>query len=117
LIVVAILLATGISFEDYAPAKRIMTFLLGPATVALALPLYKNRQVFFRNFFPVLCGLLAGSLGTMIAAGLTARTFGFTSELVASISIKSATVPIAVQIAKIIHGAPRPRRCSSSSPG
>jgi putative effector of murein hydrolase len=108
LIVVAILLATGISFEDYAPAKRIMTFLLGPATVALALPLYKNRQVFFRNFFPVLCGLLAGSLGTMIAAGLTARTFGFTSELVASISIKSATVPIAVQIAKIIHGAPAP---------
>jgi putative effector of murein hydrolase len=42
----------------------------------------------------------------MIAAGLTARMFGFTPELVASISIKSATVPIAVQIAKIVHGAP-----------
>jgi putative effector of murein hydrolase len=91
--VIAILLATSVSFEDYAPAKRIMTFLLDPATVALALPLYKNRQVFFRNSFPALCGLLAGSLGTMIAAGLTARTFGFTPELVASISIKSATVP------------------------
>ncbi len=88
--VIAILLATGISFEDYAPAKRIMTFLLGPATVALALPLYKNRQVFFRNFFPALCGLLAGSLGTMIAAGLTARTFGFTPELVTSISMIGA---------------------------
>jgi putative effector of murein hydrolase len=36
----------------------------------------------------------------------SARTFGFTPELVASISIKSATVPIAVQIAKVVHGAP-----------
>jgi len=105
-IVIAVLLATGISFEDYTPAKGIITFLLGPATIALALPLYKNRHVFFRNFFPALCGLLAGSLGTMIAAGLTARMFGFKPELVASISIKSATVPIAVQIAQIVHGAP-----------
>jgi hypothetical protein len=45
-------------------------------------------------------------LDRWIAAGLTARMFGFKPELVASISIKSATVPIAVQIAQIVHGAP-----------
>ena len=105
-IVIAVLLATGISFADYQPAKNIMTFLLGPATVALAIPLYKNRQTFFRNLVPAGAGLLAGSLGTMIAAGLLARKFGFTPELVSSITIKSATVPIAVEVAKIVHGNP-----------
>jgi predicted murein hydrolase (TIGR00659 family) len=105
-IVIAVLLATGISFADYQPAKNIMTFLLGPATVALAIPLYKNRQTFFRNLVPAGAGLLAGSLGTMIAAGVIARKFGFTPELVSSITIKSATVPIAVEVAKIIHGNP-----------
>jgi predicted murein hydrolase (TIGR00659 family) len=105
-IVITVLLATGVSFADYKPAKNIMTFLLGPATVALAMPLYKNRQSFFRNLLPAGAGLLAGSLGTMIAAGLVARKFGFTPELVSSIAIKSATVPIAVEIAKIIHGNP-----------
>jgi predicted murein hydrolase (TIGR00659 family) len=105
-IVIAVLLATGISLADYQPAKNVMTFLLGPATVALAIPLYKNRQSFFRNLVPAGAGLLAGSLGTMIAAGLLARKFGFTPELVSSITIKSATVPIAVEVAKIVHGNP-----------
>jgi len=99
-------MATRISFADYQPAKNIMTFLLGPATVALAIPLYKNRQTFFRNLVPAGVGLLAGSLGTMIAAALIARAFKFTPELVSSIAIKSATVPIAVEIAKIVQGNP-----------
>jgi predicted murein hydrolase (TIGR00659 family) len=105
-IIIAVLLASGISFADYGPAKHIMTFLLGPATVALAIPLYKNRQVFFRNLVPAGLGLLAGSLGTMIAAGLAARMFSFTPELVSSIAIKSTTVPIAVAVARIVHGNP-----------
>lgn len=82
-----------------------MTFLLGPATVAHALPLYKNRQVFFKNIVAAGCGLLAGSLGTMIIAGLTARMLGFPPVLTSSIAIKSTTVPIPVEIAKIVHGA------------
>ena len=105
-IIIAVLLASGISFADYGPAKDIMTFLLGPATVALAIPLYKNRQVFFRNLVPAGLGLLAGSLGTMIAAGLAARMFSFTPVLVSSIAIKSTTVPIAVAVARIVHGNP-----------
>ena len=104
--IIAVLLATGTSFADYTPAKNIMTFLLGPATVALAIPLYKNRHTFFRNLVPAGVGLLAGSLGTMLAAGLVARMFGFTPELVSSIAIKSATVPIAVEVARIVHGDP-----------
>src|SRR4051812_11478892 len=75
-IVIVVLLAAGISFENYGPAKSVITSLLGPATVALALPLYKNRQAFFRNLLPATCGLIAGSLGTMIVAALIVRAFG-----------------------------------------
>jgi predicted murein hydrolase (TIGR00659 family) len=105
-IVIAVLLAAGMSFEDYAPTKRVITSLLGPATVALALPLYKNRQVFYRNLLPATCGLIAGSLGTMITAALIARAFGLAPDLSSSMAIKSATVPIAVEIAKLIQANP-----------
>jgi len=106
IIIIAVLLASGISFSDYQPAKNIMTSLLGPATVALAIPLYKNRETFLKNIVPAAVGLIAGSLGTMIAAGVLGRLFGFTPKLVSSIAIKSTTVPIAVEVAKIIHGSP-----------
>lgn len=105
-VVIAVLLATGVSFRDYAPANHLITSLLGPATVALALPIYKNRQIFFRNLLPAGCGLIVGSLGTMIVAGLLARELSFTPTLVSSLAIKSATTPIAVEIAKVVHGAP-----------
>jgi predicted murein hydrolase (TIGR00659 family) len=105
-LVITVLLTAGVSFEYYSPASELITMLLGPATVALALPLYKNRQVFFRNLVPAGCGLLAGSLGTMISAGLIAHAFAFAPEMVFSISIKSATVPVAVEIARVIHGNP-----------
>jgi len=105
-IVIAVLLAAGVSFEDYGPAKRAITAVLGPATVALALPLYKNRQAFFRNLVPAGCGLIAGSLGTMIVAALIARAFGLAPDVGSSIAIKSATVPIAVEIAKLIQANP-----------
>jgi hypothetical protein len=102
----AVLLLSGVSFADYRPAKEIMTFLLGPATVALAIPLYKNRGGFFSQLVPAGLGLLAGSLGTMIVAMLAARILGFSPELLSSIAIKSTTVPIAVEIARIVHGNP-----------
>src|SRR5260370_42647166 len=65
---------------------------------------FVNRHAFLKNLAPAGLGLLAGSLGTMIAAGLIARLFSFTPELISSIAIKSATVPIAVEVARIIHG-------------
>lgn len=106
IIVIVVLLLCGFSFEEYAPATQLIRMLLGPATVALALPLYKNRHIFSRNLLPAACGLLAGSLGTMIIAGLVAHAFAFAPELASSISIKSATAPIAIELARVIGADP-----------
>jgi len=78
-IVIVVLLASRISFEDYKQAKDIMTSCWA-ATVALAIR-STEPACLSQNLAPAGLGLLAGSLGTMIAAALIARLFSFTPEL------------------------------------
>lgn len=105
-VIIALLRGGGYTLADYQPAKEAMTFLLGPATVALALPLYKNREVLARQAVPLLCGVFAGSLTTMAAALFSARILGMSGKVLVSLGPKSVTVPIAVEIARITGGEP-----------
>lgn len=105
-VIIIILVLLGIDFEEYTPAKDIMTFLLGPATVALAVPLYKNRQVILKNLLPAGIGLMLGSFTSFISGALLAKLMGFSDTIIASVSIKSVTVPVAVEISKIVGGDP-----------
>lgn len=105
-LIILVLAQSGVGAADYEPAKRIMVFLLGPATVSLAVPLYKNRQTLLRNTLPALLGLGVGSLATLGVALVLARLLGLPEVMRASISIKSVTAPIAVELAPIIHGSP-----------
>jgi len=105
-LIILVLAQSGVRMVDYEPAKRIMVFLLGPATVALAVPLYKNRHTLLRNTLPALLGLGIGSLATLGAALTLARVFGLPEIIRASISIKSVTAPIAIELAPLIHGSP-----------
>ena len=104
--VILILHYSGITFEQYKPGKEIMTFLLGPATVALALPLYLNRQILRKSFFPIIVGITAGAISTLTTAVLLAKLSGLDSIIVASIAPKSITAPIAIEIALITGGNP-----------
>ena len=95
-----------VRFSDYAQAKEILTFLLGPATVALALPLYRNRRLLIANLVPAMAGLVAGAIGTLVTAVVLAKALGFSRTIVASISIKSVTAPVAVELARMVQGDP-----------
>jgi putative effector of murein hydrolase len=103
---ILVLAPSGVGVTDYEPAQRIMVFLLGPATVGLAVPLYKNRRTLLTNTLPALAGLAIGSLATLSAAVVLARLLGLPSVIRASISVKSVTAPIAVELAPIVHGSP-----------
>jgi putative effector of murein hydrolase len=105
-VTILVLSPSGIGMADYEPAKRIMVFLLGPATVALAVPLYRNRRTLLSNTLPACGGLVVGSLATLSAAVVVARLLGLSDVIQASISIKSVTAPIAIELAPIIHGSP-----------
>src|SRR5690625_4953435 len=60
--IMIVLILSGISYEEYTLAKDIMTFLLGPATVALAVPLYRQRKIIFQHLLPIFIGILGGTL-------------------------------------------------------
>jgi len=79
---ILVLLATRVELSDYAQTREILTFLLGPATVALAMPLYRNRRLLVANLVPAMAGLLAGALGTMIAGVALARALGLSRTIV-----------------------------------
>jgi len=103
-IIILVLVASKISYKEYEPAKSIMTYLLGPATVALAVPLYKNRHILFKNFLPALAGVFTGTLFTIVTAILLGRLFKLSNLIITSLSIKSTTIPVASEISKIIGG-------------
>ena len=103
---ILVLSQSGVRLADYELAKPIMVFLLGPATVGLAVPLYKSRRTLLAHTLPALVGLVVGSLTTLSAAVTLARLLGLPSIIRASISIKSVTAPIAVELAPIVHGSP-----------
>ena len=105
-VIILILHYSGITFEQYKPGKEIMTFLLGPATVALALPLYLNRHILRESFIPILIGIVCGAISTLTTAVLLGKFSGLDSVIVASIAPKSITAPIAIEIALITGGDP-----------
>lgn len=105
-LVIATLLALNIPYQSYLPGRRIMTSLLGPATVGLAVPLYRQRSLLRRYAPAIVAGVSLGSLASMLAAGLIALAAGLPREVVLSVLPKSVTIPFAVEIARIHGGSP-----------
>jgi putative effector of murein hydrolase len=93
---------TGTSYDTYFAGAQFVHFLLGPATVALAIPLYTQFRRVRSMLLPVLAGLLAGSLTAIVSAVLVARLLGASSATQLSLAPKSVTTPIAIGIAS--HG-------------
>ncbi|NMD69932.1 LrgB family protein [Bacillus sp. DNRA2] len=103
-IVIIILLASSVNYQQYEPAKEIMTYLLGPATVALAVPIYRNRSLLKAYLIPALVGLTTGTIVTVLLAIYLAKMFHLAKYILASLSIKSVTIPVASEVSKIIGG-------------
>ena len=106
-ILLALLLgATGTDYATYFEGAQFVHFMLGPATVALALPLYDNLPRLRPAALPMLAGLLAGSGVAVFSALLIARAFGIDGTVLASLAPKSTTAPVAIGIAEKLGGQP-----------
>jgi len=105
-ILVLFLTLTGTSYETYFGGAQFVHFLLGPATVALAIPLYTQFRRVRSMLLPVVVGLLAGSLTAIMSAVLVARLLGASVSTQLSLAPKSVTTPIAMGIAERIGGIP-----------
>lgn len=104
LTVIGILLLSGLSFAEYKNSVAALTLLLGPATVALAVPLYLNLRRIRQLFWPIVITLaLAGTFATVMGVGL-AWVFGAEHIMLMSMAPKSVTSPIAMLVADQIGG-------------
>ncbi|TMA75196.1 MAG: LrgB family protein [Deltaproteobacteria bacterium] len=105
-VLIAVLAATGTPYETYFDGAQFVHFLLGPATVALAVPLFENRAHVRAALLPMLAALMAGSLTAIASAVAIARLLGARGETIASMAPKSVTTPIAMAISEQIGGLP-----------
>ncbi|MBZ8133948.1 LrgB family protein [Afifella sp. IM 167] len=106
LLLVGILLVTGTSYQTYFEGAQFVHFLLGPATVALAIPLYRQLRHIRRSGAAIGAALLLGSLTAAASAIGIAWALGASTEVVVSIAPKSVTAPVAMGISKELGGLP-----------
>lgn len=100
----AVLLLTGTAYDDYFAAAQPLHLLLGPATVALALPLHRQRARVRSAALPLAGGLAVGVVGAVGAALVVPRLLGAPEVLVLSLAPKSATTPVALALAEDAGG-------------
>lgn len=106
ILVALILLASGTPFPAYFAGAQFVHFLLGPATVALAVPLVRYRPQIRRLLVPLLAALVAGSVTAIASAVLLAQAFGLDGAAVRALAPKSATAAIAMGTAEAIGADP-----------
>jgi predicted murein hydrolase (TIGR00659 family) len=104
--VIAFLKLTGIPYESYAKGGDMLTFLLGPATVAFAVPLYKQLDKLKANAIPILIGITSGVIVAIVSTVGLGLLFKLSDEMIISLSPKATTTAIAVDLSQILGGDP-----------
>ena len=104
--IVGFLMATGTEYRTYFDGAQFVHFLLGPATVALAVPLYHQLPLLRRAWPAVLAVVLTGAMVASVSAVAIAWGLGGSEQIVLSLAPKSVTIPIAMGISERIGGIP-----------
>lgn len=105
-LVASALLLSGTAYSVYFEGGQYIHFLLGPATVALAVPMYANLGHIRRSAHAIFPAVLAGAVTSAISAVLVAKWLGGSRPVVLSLAPKSVTTPIAMGITEQIGGLP-----------
>lgn len=103
---ISLLVLTKTPYIDYFDGAQFVHFLLGPATVALAIPLYKQLGTIKRVFLPLIFSLVIGVFVGAVTAIYIGKLFGASKPTLLSLAPKSVTSPVAMSIAEHIGGLP-----------
>ncbi len=106
LIIAVLVYAPDVSYDDYSRGADFINFLLGPSTIALALPLYRHRQIIGKNAAAILGSVTLASTVAIVTVYLCGTFMGASPKVLLSLMPKSVTVPIALDISKHIGGIP-----------
>lgn len=106
ILLVSVLYATGTPYKTYFDGAQFVHFLLGPVTVALAIPLYQQIEKLKRNWLALLAGSLIGGAAAIASAMGMAWLLGASPLTILSMAPKSVTIPIAMGVTEKIGGLP-----------
>ncbi|WP_404479392.1 LrgB family protein [Novosphingobium sp. BL-52-GroH] len=105
-VLIALLLTTGTPYATYRTATLPLSFLLGPAVVGLAVPIWAERLRIRRLALPIALALGAGAVTSIVSAVGILALFGAPAEILASIAPRATTTPVAMSIAGQLGGIP-----------
>lgn len=105
-LILIFLYATGMELKEYQQGTNYLSWLLTPATVSLAIPMYEQFRVLRRNLAAICAGVAAGAVSCLILVLLLSALFGFGRELTISLLPKSITTAIGMTLTEMAGGFP-----------
>lgn len=104
IVIILIMKFFNIEYEEYKTGGNFISLLLGPATVALALPLYRNWKILKTRGIVLLAGIIVGTITAILSVYFLSRLFGLNKEIILSLLPKSITTPIGMEVSRKIGG-------------
>lgn len=104
LIVMAALLLLRVDYESYNTSAKYLSYLLTPATVCLAIPLYQQLELLKKNMKAVILGILAGMMSSLTSVLVLAYLFGLSHEQYVTLLPKSITTAIGMSVSEELGG-------------
>lgn len=105
-VIILILTLCKVPYQSYYGGGRYLEFLLKPAIVALGVPLYQQLEQIRKQAVPIILSQLAACVTGVVSVVLAARWLGASELVILSLSPKSATTPIAIEVTRILGGIP-----------
>ncbi len=102
----AVLMSTGTDYATYFEGAQFIHFLLGPATVAIAVPLARNFDLVMRRFLPLVAALVVGATTAIVSVLVLAHLTGLPDTMAVSLAPKSVTAAVAMGISEQTGGTP-----------
>ena len=104
LVLIALVLLTHVSYPQYIAQTRWLAWLLGPTTVAFALPLYEHRQMLRKHWLSISTGVLVCSVVSICTTVWFSEWFGLNEELQKGLAVRSITTPFAIEAERVLGG-------------
>ena len=104
ILVILFLNLSGVEYETYNASAKYLTYLLAPATVSLAIPMYERMQLLKENYAAILTGILSGVLASLVCVLAMALVFHLSQAEYVTLLPKSVTTAIGMDIAKELGG-------------
>lgn len=106
MVLVVMLLVTHITWTDYIADSHWLIWLLGPATLAFAVPVYENMAIIKRHWMSLSAGVITATLVAVCSSVWLARLFTLPVDIQRSLAVRSITTPFALAAAKQVGGQP-----------